>query len=71
MKTMEHAQGLAEVAVTILFSEGDPFKGEVDKEVLTEEIRKATLIKLVTEDDDVLSEEEFQMCINNSKLELA
>jgi hypothetical protein len=71
MKTMEHAQGLAEVAVNILFSEGDPFKGEINKEVLAEEIRKATLKKLVTEDDDVLSEAEFQMCINNSKLQLA
>ena len=64
MKTLTHAESMAEMAIDILYSEGDPFKGKsVDKSRLQWEIRQATLKKLVTEDSDLLDEEEFQGCV--------
>jgi len=70
MLTMEHASTMAEMAVDILFSEGDPFKGKVDKDSLVKEIQAATLKKLVTEESDFLTEEEFQACLENAKKHL-
>lgn len=67
MLTMEHASTMAEMAVDILFAEGDLFKGKVNKDSLVKEIQAATLKKLVTEDSDFLSEEEFQACLENAK----
>lgn len=69
MKTLEHATAMAEMAIDILYSDGNPFKDNIDKSRLQWEIRQATLKKLVTEDSDVLDEEEFQTCINNSKIQ--
>lgn len=67
MLTMEHASTMAEMAVDILFAGGDLFKGKVNKDSLVKEIQAATLKKLVTEDSDFLSEEEFQACLENAK----
>jgi hypothetical protein len=64
---MEHASTMAEMEVDILFSEGDPFKGKVNKDSLLKEIQTATLKKLVIEDSDFLTEEEFQACLENAK----
>lgn len=69
MKTLDHANELAAVAVEILFSEGDPFKGKVDPIRLQEEIRQATLRKLVVEDEDILDESEFSACIKAATIE--
>jgi hypothetical protein len=71
MNTIEHANTMAEMAIDILYSEGDPFKEPIDKSRLQWEIRQATLKKLVIEDSDVLDEEEFQECVNNSKIKNA
>jgi len=71
MNTIEHANTMAAMAVDILYSEGDPFKEPIDKSRLQWEIRQATLKKLVIEDSDVLDEEEFQECVNNSKIKNA
>ena len=68
MNTIEHANTMAEMAIDILYSEGDPFKETIDKSRLQWEIRQATLKKLVIEDSDVLDEDEFQECVNNSKI---
>lgn len=69
MLTLDHANQMAEMAIEILYSEGDPFKEPIDKSRLQWEIRQATLKKLVTEDCDILDEEEFQACVNNSKIQ--
>ena len=53
MQTLTHASTMAEMAVDILFSEGDPFRGKVDRLKLYDAIRQATLKKLVIEDDDI------------------
>jgi len=71
MNTIEHANTMAEMAIDILYSEGDPFKEPINKSRLQWEIRQATLKKLVIEDSDVLDEEEFQECVNNSKIKNA
>lgn len=71
MNTIEHANTMAEMAIDILYSEGDPFKEPIDKSRLQWEIRQATLKKLVIEDSDVLDEAEFQECVNNSKIKNA
>ena len=71
MNTIEHANTMAEMAINILYSEGDPFKEPIDKSRLQWEIRQATLKKLVIEDSDVLDEDEFQECVNNSKIKNA
>ena len=68
MNTIEHANTMAEMAIDILYSEGDPFKEPIDKSRLQWEIRQATLKKLVIEDSDVLDEDEFQECVKNSKI---
>lgn len=67
MTTQFEARFWAETAVEILFSEGDPFAGLVDRDSLVTQIEAATLLKLVTEDTPDLSEEEFNECIKNSK----
>jgi hypothetical protein len=69
MNKIEHANTMAEMAINILYSEGNPFKEPIDKSRLQWEIRQATLKKLVIEDSDVLDEEEFQECVNNSKIQ--
>jgi hypothetical protein len=69
MQTLTQAKVMARMAVDILFSEGDPFSGKVDRLKLYEAIRQATLKKLVTEDSDILEEEEFQECLTISKIE--
>ena len=71
MNTIEHANTMAEMAIDILYSEGDPFKEPIDKSRLQWEIRQATLKKLVIEDSDVLDEDEFQECVNSSKIKNA
>ncbi len=68
MQTLTQAKVMARMAIDILFSEGDPFSGKVDRLKLYEAIRQATLKKLVTEDSDILEEEEFQECLTISKV---
>jgi hypothetical protein len=63
---MDHARELASFAVESLFSESDPFCGRVDRVKLRTLLERATLKKLVTEDDDVLTEEEFNDCIKEA-----
>lgn len=63
MLTLDYATEMSTMAVDILLSEGDPFGGRVDRDSLVKEIRQAILKKLVTEDSDFLSEEEFQACV--------
>lgn len=67
MLTMDHATEMSTMAVDILFSAGDPFGGKVDRDSLVKEIRTATLKKLVTEESDFLTEEEFQACVEAAK----
>ena len=69
MKTLDHAEELSIIAVEILFAEGDPFGGKVDPIRLREEIRQATLKKLVIEDEDILDESEFGACIKAATLQ--
>lgn len=67
MTTQLEARFWAQTAVEILFSEGDPFKGQVNRDSLVTQIEAATLLKLVTEDIPDLTEAEFEECIKNSK----
>ena len=71
MTTQQHAAEIAVMAVDILFSTGDPFKGKVDRDSLVKEIEQATLKKLVAYNTDVLTEEEFQACVEAAKLQVA
>lgn len=68
MQTIEHASAMADMAVDILFSSGDPFNGKVDRPKLKENIKQATLKKLVTADSDFLEESEFQACVEAAKI---
>jgi len=68
MLTMDHATEMSTMAVDILFSEGDPFGGKVNRDSLVREIKQATLKKLVEEDSDFLTEAEFQACVNAAKI---
>ena len=70
MKTLEHATAMADMAIEILFSAGDPFNGKVDKPRLQETIKQATLKKLVTADSDFLEESEFQACIEAAQISM-
>jgi hypothetical protein len=65
--TRELAQIVAEDAVEILFSAGDPFAGQVGKDSLVREIRAAVLEKLVKHDTHDLTEEEFAACVQRAK----
>ena len=69
MTTQQHAAEISVMAVEILFSTGDPFKGKVDRDSLVKEIERATLKKLVEYDTDILTEEEFQACVEAAKNE--
>ena len=71
MTTQQHAAEISVMAVDILFSTGDPFKGKVDRDSLVKEIERATLKKLVECNTDVLTEEEFQACVEAAKLQIA
>lgn len=71
MTTQQHASEISVTAVEILFSAGDPFKGKVDRDSLVKEIERATLKKLVECNTDVLTEEEFQACVEAAKLQAA
>lgn len=71
MTTQQHAAEISVMAVDILFSTGDPFKGKVDRDSLVKEIEQATLKKLVECNTDVLTEEEFQACVEAAKLQIA
>lgn len=71
MTTQQHAAEISVMAVDILFSTGDPFKGKVDRDSLVKEIERATLKKLVTYNTDILTEEEFQACVEAAKLQIA
>ena len=69
MTTQQHAAEISVMAVDILFSTGDPFKGKVDRDSLVKELEQATLKKLVEYNTDVLTEEEFQACVESAKNE--
>lgn len=71
MTTQQHASEISVMAVEILFSTGDPFKGKVDRDSLVKEIEQATLKKLVEYNTDFLTEEEFQACVEAAKLQVA
>jgi hypothetical protein len=65
--TMDNATEMARLGVETLF--GIPeFARTHDRARLEQEIRMATLKKLVTEDSDVLSEDEFTRCCIAAKL---
>ena len=66
--TLKHSKAHAGFMIDILFEDGDPFNGLVDRDTLVQEVRTATLKKLLIEDDDLLTEEEFNECIKNAKL---
>lgn len=68
MTTQLEAKFWAETAVDILFSDGDPFAGKIDRLKLETEIEAATLLALVTRDEPEITEEEFQQCLSNSKI---
>lgn len=68
MTTQVEARFWAATAVEILYSEGDPFRGKVDRKKLETEIEAATLLALVTRDEPDLTEAEFEQCLSNSKL---
>ena len=68
MTTQLEARFWAETAVDILFSEGDPFSGKVDRDRLRTEIEAATLLALIVRDEPELTEEEFQACLKNSEI---
>lgn len=59
--TMDTAVEMAKVGVDALF-EIEEFASKHDRVKLEQEIRMATLRKLVVEDTEVLSEEEFTAC---------
>jgi len=63
MLTTTEARFWAETGVEILFSEGDPFSGNVDKTRLVDILYNTTLKKLLEEDTSELSEEEFNQCV--------
>lgn len=71
MTTQQHAAEISVMAVDILFSTGDPFKGKVNRDSLVKELEQATLKKLVEYNTDVLTEEEFQACVEAAKLQIA
>lgn len=71
MTTQQHAAEISVMAVDILFSTGDPFKGKVDRDSLVKELEQATLKKLVEYNTDILTEEEFQACVEAAKLQIA
>ena len=71
MTTQQHAAEISVMAVDILFSTGDPFKGKVDRDSLVKEIEQATLKKLVAYNTDILTEEEFHACVEAVKLQVA
>ena len=63
MLTTTEARVWAETGVEILFSEGDPFSGKVDRARLIDILYNTTLKKLIEEDTSELSEEEFNQCV--------
>jgi len=64
MLTTTEARFWAETGVEILFSEGDPFSGKVDRYQLINILYNTTLKKLLEEDTSELSEEEFNQCVS-------
>ena len=65
--TRELALIVAEDAVEILFSAGDPFDGQVGEDSLVREIRAAVLEKLVKHDTHDLTEDEFAACVQRAR----
>jgi hypothetical protein len=65
--TMDNATDVAQLGVETLFRIPE-FARTHDRARLEQEIRMATLKKLVTEDSDILSEEEFTRCCIAAKL---
>lgn len=63
MTTQQEAQYWAETGAEILLSNGDLFKGRVDKDSLVRVLYEKILQKLVNEDTYDLSEDEFKECI--------
>lgn len=67
--TIDNANEAATVGVNALFEMPD-FASRHDRAKLEQEIRLATLKKLVTEDTDILSEEEFIECCKAARIDL-
>jgi hypothetical protein len=67
MTTQQEALYWAECGTEILFSEGDPFKGQVPKDSLVQGLYNRILQKLVVDDSPDLEEEEFQEVIQEIK----
>jgi hypothetical protein len=67
MTTQQEALYWAETGTEILFSEGDPFRGRVDRDSLVQALYQRVLKKLVEEDTPDLEEEEFQEIVNQIK----
>lgn len=68
MKTLDHSKFLAKTAVEILWSEGDLFRNQIDKDSLVENLTKKFLVKLVETDSDILENHEFEDCLQRSKI---
>jgi uncharacterized protein YaaW (UPF0174 family) len=67
MTTQQEALYWAETGTEILFSEGDPFKGKVNKDSLVQALYQRILQKLVEQDTADLDEEEFQALLEECK----
>lgn len=67
--TIDNANEAAMVGVDALFS-NPKFASRHDRAKLEQEIRMATIKKLVTEDTDILSEEEFIECCKAARTDL-
>lgn len=66
MSTLDNAKFVAEAGVEALF-ENPEIMAKYDRDLLAQNIRMATLKKLIVEDTDLLSEEEFFDCLAASK----
>ena len=68
MSTLDNARFVAEAGVEALF-ENPAIMEKYDRDRLAQNIRLATLKKLIVDYTDVLSEEEFFECLSISKKE--
>lgn len=66
--TSELAKYWAKTGADILFDGTDPFKGCVSKEKLEENLYNQILINILEHETSDLSEEQFQKCVELSKI---
>ena len=66
--TVELAKYWAKTGVDILFDGADPFKGSVSREKLEDNLYNKIFIKILEQETFELTEEEFLLCVELSKL---